>query len=337
MNTLDLFSGLYCHRLEIRFSPMDDISMNCWIGAVFRNGFLYASSKVCDFDDNVYLFDKIESIPLPEEHPYYMQLKGGFPKGFFFDCSNFEDDRKGFSLKKDRIYSVDLCLIGKSADYYKLFIQAIGQFLLEGFGKPRVPLCLIDVVEKSIDEDENLLFTEEGEVDSALKYPIKFSQLLTLNEDDSKSSVVELDFKTPVALVSPKTRGRNSGYQDKLNSFPSFYQFMRSALYRAYILTMLYVDNTVGTDREQSECAIEEYLQKASEAFLIYANIRYAKLYSTPKKARDNIYVFGGYVGKLTFADVSDMYIPIVRMISYLGIGNDINYGLGMVIGRERE
>ena len=78
-------------------------------------------------------------------------------------------------------------------------------------------------------------------------------------------------------------------------------------------------------------------MQKASEAFLIYANIRYAKLYSTPKKARDNIYVFGGYVGKLTFADVSDMYIPIVRMISYLGIGNDINYGLGMVIGRERE
>lgn len=336
MNLLGVLSGLYCHRLEIRFSPTSDVAMNCWIGAVFRNGFLKASTEICDCG-NIPLFDRIENISLTEEHPYYMQLKGGFPKGFFFDCSNFEDDRKGFSLKKDRTYSVDLCLIGKYADYYKLFIEAIDMFFSEGFGKPRVPLCLIDVVEKSIDGCRNLLFSDAGDVDSTLKYPIKFSQLLTLSEDDNKTSVVELDFKTPVALVSPKNRGRNSGYQDKLNSFPSFYQFMRSALYRAYILTMLYVDNTVGTDREQSECTIDEYLQKASEAFLIYANIRYAKLYSTPKKGNDNIYVFGGYVGKLTFADVSDMYIPIIRMISYLGIGNDINYSLGIVNGRKRE
>ena len=336
MSMIELFYGLYCHRLEVRFCATSDISMNCWIGSVFRNGFLYASSEVYD-SNNTSLFEKIESMPLPEEHPYYMQLKGGFPKGFFFDCSNFENDRKGFWLEKGRIYSVDLCLIGRFADYYNLFIRAIQVFCTKGFGKPRVPLCLIDVVEKSISGDENLLFTEVGEVDSTLMYPINFSQLLDLCKDDSITSIVELEFKTPVALVSPKARGKNNGFQDKLNSFPSFYQFMRSALYRAYILTMLYVDNTIGTDREQSESAIEEYLQKASEAFLIYANIRYAKLHSTPKKDRDNIYVFGGFVGKLTFTDVSDIYIPIIKMISYLGIGNDINYGLGMVIGRKRE
>ena len=176
-----------------------------------------------------------------------------------------------------------------------------------------------------------MLYSDCGEVDSKLMLPTKLD-LYEFSEVKHSEVLAELQMVTPVALVSAKTRNNSPvGYQDKLNGFPSFYQLIRSAVFRLFSLTMLYVDSSVGNDKTAVELAIDRFLQRASTPFVIYANMRYVKLYSTPKKGLSNVYVFSGYVGRIAFAEVWKPYAVLLAEMSHLNIGNDINYGLGSI------
>lgn len=326
MDVLTFISKLYCHRLEIRFYAEDDIFMKHWFGAVLRNGFLSMSAEVSD-SNSVSLWKYIQTISIPAEHPYYNQLRGGFPKGFFFDCSSIEGDGKGFSLKKNQIQHISLYLIGNFSCHYLLCIESLCDLFKRGIGHPIVPLHILDVTEIGPNKEKNLLYSDATPIKSKLCYPIQLDNQMQIPTSQSLS--VELFFDTPICLYHPKIKKIGLGYQDKLNGFPSFYQLIRSAVYRMVTLTMLYTNHEMEVDKCELETEIEKYIYSASEAILTKAILTYCKLYSTPKMEEGSVYVLNGYMGQLNFANVNVEYLSVMQFASHLNVGNDINYGLG--------
>ena len=180
-----------------------------------------------------------------------------------------------------------------------------------GFGHPVVPLSVIDIVERTYTFDSG-------------------------QDVGGRGGVLELTFKTPVCLMR-SSREDSQGYQNKLNYFPSFYQLMRSLSYRLLTLGILYGDCDPWTDRRQMDDWVQDYIAPSVRALLMQADLRYEKRYGTPKGGEKSVYVMGGYVGKLTFAHVPTAYIPVLDFASGLGVGGDIQYGLGRFDIRYRE
>lgn len=298
----ELISGLFSHRMTVRFFTDTPVQMKYWIGAVLRNRFLYAAESV-QGDNGVSLRDIIDTLPLPEEHFFYKQLRGGFPKGFLFDCSSLPNRNSGFTLEPDRVYSFSLILIGNNIKYGHLFEQALQIMIGNGFGTPVAPMHLIEI--------------SHGEI-------IRMPKI----DADPATAKIMLEFKTPVCLMSNAGRIGN-GFQNKLNNFPSFYQFMRSLSYRLVTLSILYSDSVRLDSKDEMDRMIDDYISGSGEAVLLSADIINRRCYSTPKKGKDNVYTMNGYTGKLCFGNVPSHYVPLISFGTGFGVGMDINYGLG--------
>ena len=208
----NLSQSLSACRLTVRFFAGERTAMRHWIGAVLRNNFLYAADSITD-EHGTSLRQLIDTLPLPDDHFLFDRLKGGFPKGFFFDCSDLPVEGSGFELEANRVYTFALVLIGSHAAYKPLYVEALRQMLARGFGHPTVPMTLVDITETSSDTPSTY-FPETGLAE------------------------VQLRFKTPVCLIRTLNAGGN-GFQDKLNNMPSFYQFARSLTYRLVTLGIL--------------------------------------------------------------------------------------------------
>ena len=290
-------------RIKVQFLAPEEVRMRHWIGAVLRNRFLYAAESVAD-GQGVSLRCLMDRLPLPDGHFLYKQLCGGFPKGFLFDCSDLPYESPGFVLEANKTYEFSLLLIGNCARYMPLFLEAVRKMITSGFGHPIVPMSLVGM---GIEE-----------LDSLLDAP-------AIN----KMGELDLLFKTPVCLMHLPKEDSN-GFQNKLNNFPSFYQFMRSLSYRLVTLSILYADDRTWETRQQIDEQIEQYIHAACKAVLLKADLLYAKRYSTPKKNGTQVYCMDGYAGKLVFGHVSSLYLPLLNLGSVLGVGSYINYGLGM-------
>lgn len=288
-------------RMDIRFFAERPVHMRHWIGAVLRNNFLRAAEEVHDAQ-GISLRQRLDTLPLPEQHFLYGQLCGGFPKGFFFDCSDIPYEAPGFVLQANRVYTVSLVRVGRCAGADEEFVEAVRRMFARGFGHPVVPLSVIDIVEDTY----------------------------TFASPDARdmNGWLELTFKTPVCLMR-SSREDSQGYQNKLNYFPSFYQLMRSLSYRLLTLGILYGDCDPWTDRRQMDDWVQDYIVPSVRAMLMQADLRYEKRYGTPKGGEKSVYVMGGYVGKLAFGNVLFAYIPVLDFASGLGVGGDIQYGLG--------
>lgn len=325
MEIYQLLTTLHLHRLQIRFTPHSTIEMSSWIGAVLRNRFLYAAHEVV-LPDGQTLYDWINTLPLVPTHPYYRLLSGGFPKGYFFDCTSLPCQQSGFRLEADRLYTFTLVLVGRSAASYLYFVEALLKMCAQGFGHPMVSLTLVDITES----DGSLVYDGNEQQVYLLTNPLHLDE--TMDSPKGKLSLT-LHLRTPVALVnhSRKAEG-DQGYQGKLNNFPSFYQFIRSALHRMLTLFMLYEAEEWELTPQQLTEEVENYIQSSTRALLLGADIRYEKRYSTPRVGKDKVYTMAGYCGRLTFGQVPAHYLPLLQLSSLLGVGNDINYGLGMFI-----
>lgn len=323
MNILESLQNLYFYRLDIRFYPNGPIRLPHWTGAVIRNRFLYAAEQIHDNHGHS-LRELLDTFPLSEEHAYYKQLVGGFPKGFLFDCTTLPFQYGNLVLEEEHIYAFSLLLIGNCSDYYPLFIAALKRMFSEGFGKPMTSLTLIDICERK----DILLCSGKESFLNKPSAPFTLEGFILPFENNTK---ITLHFKTPVSLANhAQKENQVNGYQNKLNNFPSFYQFMRSLLYRLVTLNMLYVNSdNIATPAEIKE-SIEQFITPAGRALLLNANINYEKRYSTPRVGETNVYTMSGYCGTLSFNQVNSRFIPLLQFASHLGIGNDINYGLGI-------
>lgn len=328
MNTDTLFqtSPVYYHNLTFRFYPEEDIRIGSWAGAVFRNGFLHAARDV-EGPQGETLYDILSQLFLPASHPYYKQLCGGFPKGFIWDLTGLPHDRNDFALERGHIYTATLRLIGHIAEYALPCCMAVERFFELGIGHPRAPLHLMDVRESGGTKERLIYNDSAGFLSDRLELPCRIGRETT----DRGKQTVELRTLTPVCLLKLRRTATDIGYQEKLNGFPSFYQWTRTAAYRLYYLSLLYGHDAPSMELSELDTRIEEYLRKTYEACLLRADLRYRKLYSTPKKEKNGqVYGMDGYEGTLTFKDVSPVYLPLLRFMSRLGVGNDINYGLGL-------
>lgn len=302
----DLIKGLYYHRFEVSFRPDADISVPSWSGAVLRNRFLCSAENIY-VERDLSLRQWLDTLPLSENHSLYRHLAGGFPKGFLFDCSTLPFNGS-FTVKQSRTYSFGMILIGKCVEKVHFFAEALKLMFAEGWGTPKTSLALTGITE-----------CMGGQT----------LPLFNLEADDSRDVMLALQFKTPVNLINRPAQRNYQGYQGKLNCFPSFYQFMRSMMHRLATLNMLYTDN-VGdfTQAEMKEC-IENFIRTASDAMLLDACIRYEKRHSTPRTDARNVYVMCGYCGTMVYGNVDSKFVPLISFASNLGVGNDINFGLG--------
>lgn len=323
MDIYQLITSLHLHRLEVRFTPQGIIEMPSWIGAVLRNRFLYAAHEV-NMPEGKTLYDWINTFPYTKEHPYYKLLSGGFPKGFFFDCSTLPWHPSGFRLDPDHVYTFTLTLIGRCAEKYLYFIESLLKMCAGGMGHPMVPLTLIDITELG----GTTIYNGEEQLVYPLTNPLHLDASIPPPEG---KLAMALQMITPVALVNHSRKSENDqGYQGKLNNFPSFYQFIRSALHRMLTLYILYQADGWTETPQQLTDVVDQYIQPATRALLIAADIRYEKRYSTPKVGKKQVYAMAGYCGQLAFGQVPAHYFPLMQLCSLLGVGNDINYGLGI-------
>ena len=309
MSMETILKHLEYRRMDIRFFAERPVQMRHWIGAVLRNNFLCAAEEVHDVQ-GISLRQRLDTLPLPEQHFLYGQLCGGFPKGFFFDCSAIPYEAPGFVLQANRVYTVSLVRVGRCAGTDEEFVEAVRRMFSRGFGHPVTPLSVIDIVENTYTfNPPSGMRTREG--------------------------WLELTFKTPVCLTR-SSREDSQGYQNKLNHFPSFYQLMRSLSYRILTLGILYGDCDPWTDRRQMDDWVQAYIAPSVRAMLMQADLRYEKRYGTPKEGERSVYILGGYVGRLTFVHVPAAYMPVLDYASGLGVGGDIQYGLGCFAVRFR-
>lgn len=321
---------LFYHRIILRITPKDDVRFDAWLGAVLRNNLLYAAEQIVIPEENISLYQYMNRFTLEKKHPLYKELNNGFPLPYylFLHCP-VNIANKETSVKKNEIISFSLMLIGSTANYFQHFIEALRFMCSRGFGIEMTPFELLDVYEVSKKGEKRLLAVSNENIANKLSYPISISNF-TGEEASGKSSRIAINFESPVCLIKPKDKDDNaSGYQEKLNAFPSFYQLARTAAYRFTKLNILYACPDDLEISENIEEKIEEYLYDAAKLTLESAEIKHISLQSSKREGTEIRIPLRGYVGNLVFKGKYEKYLPLLKFMEQLGVGHELTYGLG--------
>ena len=311
MNHLDPYSQTYYHRFDVQMSATRDVSLEAWPGAIVRNNLLYAAEQVRIQKTGRSLREQIDTFPLDNAHPLYKELKEGFPKAYVLTYFSHTDmTGTTVSIHKGEVFSFSLLLIGRFNDYRYYFFEAIREMCERGIGKPLTPFQLLAISENPAS-------------------PVSLSDFMS-QETDNKSSEITLRFQTPVILYRLKEKKNTQiSYQDKSNRFPGFYQLTRSALSRLQKLHALYVEPTDDSPLLFEESLLETYLETAGRPLLQSATIQHINLPNTPKKGMKNEMPLAGYIGEQKYAGYFRQYLPLLKFMAELGVGNEVVYGMG--------
>jgi hypothetical protein len=272
----------------------------------------------------------IDAFPLDEAHPLYKELKDGFPRGYVLtDFSHFDLQSSSVQIRKNEVFSFSLLLIGNVNEYRSYFFQAVREMCARGIGKPRTPFLLLDISEKSLSGESQVIAIAQTDLTEELHCPIRLSDFIENNNPD-KFSEITIRYQTPVILFRLKNKKNTQlSYQDKCNRFPSFYQLVRSAFFRLQKLHAIYVEPEKYVPELFEETLRETFLEKAGYPLLQSADIRYVALQNTQKKEKVNEMPLAGYVGEEIYAGYFREYVPLLLFMAELGVGNETVYGMG--------
>ncbi|GAB6278792.1 MAG: hypothetical protein STSR0006_07900 [Lentimicrobium sp.] len=296
------------------------------------------------------LREEIDHCPLAENHPLHKELKEGFPKGYLIALdeqsvdmpsiefnSFIERDKQiniqppwdGTNFKKGDILCFSLYLIGNMTSYYQDFIRAIRNMCQNGMGHPPVIFSIIDICEKSHEGKLHLLSTGNDNHAEPLINRISFSDFQSLSDNHQKTCL-EVTFQTPVMLFKQARRNNPAlSYQDKSNGFPSFYQLVRSVVNRMVKLTLLYVCPEKTDIEELTLEFLNDWIDYATNADLLTACLQKITLKNTPKKESEVKVPLYGYIGKQRYEGYFNRFLPMLKFMQALGVGNETVYGLG--------
>ena len=325
----DICNQLTYHRLDISISPETDVTIHGWLGAVIRNNLLYAAENVRT-PEGISLLALLDRFPVTEQHPLYSVLKGGFPKFFAISVLSPEGVLSSrWLLSRAEEVDVYLSLIGSAGRYYREFIEAVRMKSRQGLGKPRTPFRLNEIREKDGLGRENRIAVGHMEKVAPLRFPVSPEDFRE-EKFGEKEKVIQLLFRSPL-LLTVMTRKKDSAlsYQDKMNGFPSFYQFVRSAFFRCLRLTALYVCPEEGERYTEALAEMDALLEESTAALLMKADIRWVRIPGPPRDGERSPMLFSGYVGELVFVGDFSRYLPLLSFMQTLGNGNDTVYGLG--------
>lgn len=311
MSLLNLYKDLFYNRYEVKIRATNDVVFDAWSGAIIRNNLLFAADQIKIQKTGRSLREQIDTIPLPKTHPLYKELKDGFPKGYVLtDFSHFDSSVPCGAIMKEEELSFALLLIGRLNDYRFYFFEAIREMCERGLGKPITPFQLIDISESRFSP---VIFSDYKKADT-----VDYFSMLTIR------------FLTPTILNRLKgKKNAQLSYQDKTNRFPSLYQLTRSLLSRMQKLYALFIAPSDCSSLLFDEEMMEAYLEKAGLPLLKAANIVYKILPNTRKKEKKNEMPLTGYIGEQTYSGYFEQYLPLLKFMSGLGVGNDTVYGLG--------
>ena len=308
MDYFERFHQTYYYRFNIQIRATADVTMDAWLGAIIRNNLLYAAEQIRIQKTNRTLREQIDSFPLESNHPLYKELKDGFPKGYVL--TNFSHNQSPAFIRKDEILSFSLLLIGNFNAYRYYFFEAIREMCERGIGKPLTPFQLLDITENSAS-------------------PVTLSDFMQPDREERASELI-VRFQTPIILYRLKEKKNTQlSYQDKSNRFPGLYQLTRSALSRLQKLHTLYVEPEADSPLLFDEPLMETYLEKAGRPLLQSANIQHVSLQNTQKKGMKNEMPLAGYVGEQKYSGSFGQYLPLLKFMEELGVGNETVYGMG--------
>jgi hypothetical protein len=179
-----------------------------------------------------------------------------------------------------------------------------------GFGKPMTPFQLADIAETT-------------------PFSVSLSDFL-LSKNAGNPDEIAIRFLTPVILYRLKEKKNTQmSYQDKTNRFPSFYQLVRSSFSRLQKLYALYAEPNDCTPSLFDESFIESYLDTAGRPLLKSADIKHITLQNTQKKGKKNEMPLAGYVGEQKYTGAFQPYLPLLKFMTKIGVGNETVYGMG--------
>jgi len=326
---MNIKSPLSYYRLDIRIVATEKTFFDAWLGAVIRNNLLYATEQVKLESENLTLYKQLNLFPLKTQHPFYSELKNGFPLPYylFVNYPLFYSDK--YAIEEQKMISFSLVLIGSISNYYKEFVEAIRFMCKRGFGINMKPFELVDVHEVSHNNEKKIVATTHDFIAPSLSYPIcldSFIDQLSTKTDKP----ISFNFQTPVCLIKNKIKiNSQTSYQDKISEFPSFYQIVKSSLNRLVKLNILYAIPEDIEYCQTIENELDKLINNATNAVLDHAEINRVKLVSTRRENDANRITFAGYVGNLRFSGSYKPYLPILKFMENLGIGHDLVYGLG--------
>ena len=308
MNFLDLYCHTFYHHFDIAMMATADVTFDAWPGAIIRNNLLFAADKIRIQKTERSLREQIDTFSLDEAHPLYKELKDGFPKGYVL--TDFSHTQSPVFIRKEEIFSFSLLLVGNFNDYRFYFFEAIREMCERGIGKPMTPFRLLDISENPVS-------------------PVSLSDFMR-QEAEVNSSEIIIRFQTPVILYRLKEKKNTQlSYQDKVNRFPGLYQLTRSAFSRLQKLHALYVEPANFSPPLFEETLMENYLEEAGRPLLKSANIQHISLPNTQKKGMKNEMPLAGYVGEQKYSGYFQQYIPLLKFMAKLGVGNETVYGMG--------
>jgi len=311
MDYLEQYGPTYYHRFDIQMSATGNVTLDAWPGAIVRNNLLYAAEQIRVQKNGRTLREQIDTFPLTDDHPLYKELKEGFPKGYVLtNFSQADRSEPVVTIRKEEIFSFSLFLIGNFNEYRYYFFEAIREMCERGIGKPITPFRLADITEN-------------------FQSPVSLSDFMQ-QENEEKQSEIAIRFQTPVILSRFKEKkNAQLSYQDKSNRFPSLYQLTRSAFSRLQKLHTLYVEPSACSPLLFDETLMETFLEKAGRPLLKSANIQYINLPNTQKKGIKNEMPLAGYIGEQTYSGNFQQYLPLLKFMAELGVGNETVYGMG--------
>lgn len=325
-NWVEFVAGLTYCRLEIRIAARQDTFFDAWPGAIIRNNFFYAAENV-SVKKGISLAEIINTFTLTEEHPYYKNMIGGFPKGVVLllgrELQLYENRKK---IRQGEILSFSLLLVGNQINWYKSYIEAIRVMCDRGMGHPMQTFDLLDIYERHPHQGIHLIARGQSKKVEKLNLPVTF--------DDFRFSggnrEIGIYLKTPTLLhEAGATKPLNSGYQAKLNGFPSFYQFVRSVAFRCMKLAALYMCPEDIDGCCQADEQMPEYLNQAGGPWLQRANLELVTVRGTLKDNGEKPIIFHGYTGEMLYRGRMASYLQLLLFMQELGVGNDTVYGLG--------
>lgn len=326
-NFLTFGSGVTFRRFDIRIQATQSTLFEAWPGAVLRNNLLFAAAQVSVPEQGMTLFEYgCRQLPLSVSHPLYREIERGFPPPFYLYTLADRSVNGLYGLQKNEMLTFSLVLIGACSRYVSCFVQAIQYMCRRGMGVDLKPFSLIDVLEVTAGDERCILFSGNETASGAV------ARHRFRPDEQKKGTTVRVVFETPVSLIKQGRVSEKAGYQEKSNGFPGFYQLVRSAAYRMEKLSALYhaPDDTEGYIASHQE--IEPYIEgAASGIWLEEACLRRETYQSTRKEGTGKRLLFTGYTGEVTFRGNYAPYLPLLRYIEQLGVGEKLSYGFGKI------
>lgn len=331
-NFLAFCSATAFHRFDIRILAEQTTIFEAWPGAILRNNLLYAASQIDIPDEGISLFDFCyKQFPIAVGHPLYKEIKKGFPPPFYLYTLAGNSCRLPYEIQRNEVLTFSLVLVGEAGLYIPYFIQAIRYMCDKGMGNHSKPFTFIDIHEVSAVGKTRLLASGNENIADYLSFPIKIP-CFEKNIPENKG-MIHLVFETPISLIKQGRVSKKAGYQEESNGFPGFYQLVRSAAHRIEKLTALYHSPNDIDGYITSHKSIEDYVENAaSGVWLDSARIQLVTYSSSRKEGTNKRILLTGYTGEITFSGNNYIqYLPLLRCIEQIGIGEKLSYGFGKI------